>query len=90
VEQHGNDGKDEWQKRSVHTASYAYVYRLTTSKETNDKGTWYGWEVERVGQVEDAMTYAAAKTFALSVKQGEVNVKHENEGEMKDSSRVPF
>lgn len=69
--------------------SYSHTYRLTTVKESNDKGSWYGWEVERVGPVEDANTYAMAKSFALSVKQGEVNVKHE-EGEGKASSNIPF
>ena len=70
--------------------SYSHVYRLFTSKESNDKGTWYGWEIERVGPVESATQYAMAKGFALSVKQGEVNVKHENEGEAKRASDVPF
>jgi hypothetical protein len=70
--------------------SYSHKYRLMTSKESNDKGTWYGWEVERIGPVESAMHYAMAKTFALSVKQGEVNVKHETEGEAKSAMNVPF
>jgi hypothetical protein len=70
--------------------SYSHVYRLTTSKESNDKGTWYGWEVERVGPVEDAMVYATAKTFALSVAQGEVNVKHDQDEGAKADSKIPF
>ncbi len=70
--------------------SYSHVYRLTTSKESNDKGTWYGWEVERVGPVEDAMVYATAKTFALSVAQGEVNVKHDQDEGAKAGSNIPF
>ena len=70
--------------------SYSHVYRLTSSKESNDKGTWYGWEVERVGPVEDATVYHSAKTFALSVKQGEVNVKHDQEEGAKATSETPF
>jgi hypothetical protein len=70
--------------------SYSHVYRLTTSKESNDKGTWYGWEVERVGPVEDAVVYATAKTFALSVAQGEVNVKHDQDEGAKAGSNIPF
>lgn len=70
--------------------SYSHVYRLTSSKESNDKGTWYGWEVERVGPVEDALVYQSAKAFALSVKQGEVNVKHDQEEGAKATSDVPF
>jgi len=70
--------------------SYSHVYRLTTSKESNDKGSWYGWEVERVGPVENAMVYASAKGFALSVKQGEVNVKHDQDEGAKAASNIPF
>jgi hypothetical protein len=71
--------------------SYSHVYRLTTTKESNDKGTWYGWEVERVGPVEEMSTYQTAKAFALSVKQGEVNVKHDQEDGAKTvDSNIPF
>jgi hypothetical protein len=34
------------------------VYRLTTQAESNDKGKWFGWEVEKVGAVEDMNAYA--------------------------------
>lgn len=70
--------------------SYSHVYRLMTTKESNDKGSWYGWEVERVGPVEDATVYATAKSFSLSVKQGEVNVKHDQDEGAKAASNVPF
>lgn len=70
--------------------SYSYVYRLTTVKESNDKGSWFGWEVERVGPVEDAALYHTAKAFCLSVKQGEVNVKHDQEEGSKATSEAPF
>lgn len=56
--------------------SFSHVYRLTTTKEANDKGQWYGWEVERVGPVEDSARYQLAKGFAESVKAGQVEVKH--------------
>lgn len=70
--------------------SYSHVYRLMTTKESNDKGSWYGWEVERVGPVEDATVYATAKSFSLSVKQGEVNVKHDQDEGAKAASNIPF
>jgi hypothetical protein len=70
--------------------SYSHVYRLTTSKASNDKGTWYGWEVERVGPVEEAGTYQTAKAFSLSIKQGEVNVKHDQDEGAKAASAAPF
>ena len=59
---------------------YSHVYRLTTQAESNDKGKWYGWEVERVGPIEDMNQYAAAKSFAQQINSGEVKVKHEGDG----------
>lgn len=67
---------------------YSQVYRLTTVGESNDKGKWFGWEVERVGSVEDQGVYAAAKAFAMSVNSGEVKVKHQDESEVKETT--PF
>ena len=58
---------------------FSQVYRLTTTQESNDKGKWYGWEIERVGSVEDMGVYKAAKEFANSVKVGDVKVKHQDE-----------
>ena len=66
------------------------VYKLRTVEERNDKGSWFGWEVERVGPVEDATTYVMAKSFALSVAQGEVNVKHDQEEGAKSKDNIPF
>ena len=68
---------------------YSHVYRLSTQAESNDKGKWYGWEVERIGPVEDMNQYAAAKAFAQQVGAGEVKVKHEGEGAV-DGGPQPF
>jgi hypothetical protein len=54
-----------------------HLYRLTTQAESNDKGKWYGWEIERIGPIEDKSVYQAAKAFATQVNAGEVKVKHE-------------
>ena len=35
-------------------APYSHIYRLKTVQMSNDKGSWYGWSVSRVGPVEDA------------------------------------
>ena len=60
-------------------AIYSQIYRLTTVGESNDKGKWFGWEIERVGSVEDPNVYAAAKSFAEQINAGKVQVKHEGE-----------
>jgi hypothetical protein len=68
---------------------YSQLYRLTTAPESNDKGKWYGWEIERIGSVEDVGVYQAAKAFALSINAGEVKVKHHDEVEGA-SQNAPF
>ena len=60
-------------------AIFSQVYRLTTVAESNDKGKWYGWEIERVGSVDDPNVYSAAKAFAEQINSGKVQVKHEGE-----------
>ena len=68
--------------------SYSHFYRLKTSKEGNDKGSWYGWEISREEQLGDANLYSIAKTFAESVTKGEVKVKYEEE--TTNDQKVPF
>ncbi len=58
---------------------YSHLYRLTTQAESNDKGKWYGWEIEKIGPVTDRNIYTAAKAFAEQIGKGEVKVKHETE-----------
>jgi hypothetical protein len=65
------------------------MYRLTTQAESNDKGKWFGWEVERTGPVESSALYAAAKAFAQSVGAGDIKVKHESEATPVNNT-VPF
>jgi len=68
---------------------YSHLYRLSTQAESNDKGKWFGWEVERVGPIEDKNVYQAAKTFAASVSSGEIKVKHTDD-EVAPSNSAPF
>jgi nicotinate-nucleotide adenylyltransferase len=28
---------------------YSHLYRLSSQAESNDKGKWFGWEIERIG-----------------------------------------
>ena len=69
--------------------SYSHYYRLKTMKEGNDKGNWYGWEVSRESQLDDANLYSIAKSFAESVNKGEAKVKYEEETPSTDA-KVPF
>ncbi len=70
---------------------FSHVYHLKSVSEENSKGSWHGWDISRVGPVEDAAVYARAKTFSESVLSGDVVVKHENEsGRSSQSDDVPF
>lgn len=68
---------------------YSQLYRLSSVAESNDKGKWFGWEVERTGPVESSDLYAAAKAFAQSVGAGDIKVKHESESTPVNNT-VPF
>ena len=67
------------------TPTYSHIYNLSTVQMSNDKGTWFGWEVEKMGPVTDKGIYDMAKSFAMSVGKGEVEAKHGSE-ETKDST----
>ena len=69
---------------------YSQLYRLTTVSESNDKGKWHGWEIERTGPVASTEIYLAAKTFAQSVGAGDVKVKHESETGAAGNGAQPF
>ena len=70
-------------------AMYSHVYNLKTVQQSNDKGTWFGWTVEKVGPVQDKDLYEAAKSFASSVNKGDVTAKHGGD-ETKSKDEVPF
>ena len=65
--------------------TYSHIYNLSTVQMSNDKGTWFGWDVSKVGPVEQKDLYDMAKTFAVSVGKGEVEAKPENQ-EVKKAS----
>lgn len=59
--------------------TYSHVYKLKTVQMSNDKGTWFGWDVSKVGPVTDKGAYEIAKAFAEKVGKGEVQAKHESD-----------
>ena len=66
--------------------TYSHIYNLKTVQMSNDKGTWFGWDVSKIGPVSDKGIYAIAKSFAEKNSKGLVNVKHGSEEEPKQSS----
>jgi len=67
--------------------TYSHIYNLKTVQMSNDKGTWFGWDVSKVGPVQDKAVYDIAKNFAVRVGKGEVQAKHGTEETKTD---VPY
>ena len=68
-------------------ASFSHIYRLKTTQMSNDKGTWFGWEVSKVGPITDQSLYQQAKTFSENISKGSVKAKH-GEDKPKDQSII--
>ena len=67
-------------KNGLYTpASFSHIYKLKTTQMSNDKGTWFGWEVSKVGPIADASIYQQAKSFSDSISKGAVKAKHGEE-----------
>ena len=68
-------------------ASFSHIYKLKTTQMSNDKGTWFGWEVSKVGPVTDKGLYDQARSFSDSISKGNVKAKH-GEEKPKDQSII--
>ena len=66
--------------------TYSHIYKLKTVQMSNDKGTWFGWDVSQVGPVKDKAVYDIAKQFATRVGKGEIEAKHGTD----ESKDAPF
>jgi hypothetical protein len=67
--------------------TYSHIYKLKTVQQSNDKGTWFGWDVSKVGPITDKGIYAIAKGFSDNVAKGAVVAKH---GESQPKDEAPF
>ena len=67
--------------------TYSHIYKLSTVQMSNDKGTWFGWDVAKAKPVEDKSIYDMAKNFATSVGKGEIQAKH---GSEEAESKQPY
>ena len=68
-------------------ASFSHIYKLKTTQMSNDKGTWFGWEVSKVGPVTDKGLYDQARSFSESISKGSVKAKH-GEDKPKDQTSI--
>jgi hypothetical protein len=68
--------------------TYSHIYKLKTVQQSNDKGTWFGWDVNKLGPVQDKAVYDQAKSFSQNISKGNVKVKHTSDS--KKSESTPF
>ena len=83
LRQKSKDGKSFFRP-----APFTQQYLLKTVLEKNNLGSWYGWEIEHIGQVESEETIKAAFDFYQSCKKGAVRATHNNEEQ--PSEKTPF
>ena len=74
--------------------TYAFTYNLSTVSESNDRGSWFGFSIEKGSQVTDASIYGESKAFAQSAASGAVDAKPESpkliSEEKPSEESVPF
>ena len=68
--------------------TYSHIYNLKAVQMSNDKGTWFGWDVSQIGPVSDKGIYGMAKNFAERVGSGEIIAKPENQEQPKTEKIV--
>jgi len=66
--------------------TYSHIYNLKAVQMSNDKGTWFGWDVSLKGPVQNKAIYEVAKTFSERVNKGEVETKPEVREEPKQKT----
>ena len=57
--------------------TYAFTYKLSTVSESNDRGSWFGFQVEKGEQVTDASLYSEGKVFSTAASSGAIEAKPE-------------
>ena len=68
-------------------APFNQMYSLKTVLEKNNLGSWFGWEIEHMGQVPSEDTIKAAFEFYETCKKGAVKVNH---GKEEQVAKTPF
>ena len=68
---------------------FATMWKLTTTEESNDQGSWNNYLVERVGLVENRDLLLEAKAFRDSIMAGQVKAAPEEHAPARDED-IPF
>lgn len=78
----------------VTPAVYATMWRLSTTEESNDQGTWGNYTVAKVDLVSNRDILMEAKAFRESIMAGEVKAaadpEHTSTGNQGSEEDIPF
>ena len=76
----------------VTPAVYATVWRISTTEESNDQGTWGNYQVAKEGLVTSRDLLMEAKAFRESIMAGEVKAAREPDtsGSVDEDNEIPF
>lgn len=76
--------------KMLNPAMFYRSYHLTTTIETNDKGSWFGWKIEPSKNTFDLPNgrelYLKARQFHADIAAGKVNVAPPVEGAVEDEN----
>ena len=67
--------------------SFSSIYKLTSSEDGNDKGSWHSWSISHARQIDSMEAYNDAKGTHMSIKSGEMRVALPADA---NSDEVPF
>ena len=62
-------------------AAFRFKYKLTTVPQQNDKGSWYGWEIQKLGPLaeDEAHIFQMGAQFMKSVSAGDVVIREDSD-----------
>jgi hypothetical protein len=63
-------------------------YRLATVPQQNDKGSWYGWEIQKIGNLseDEAYIFQMGAQFMKAISAGDVVVREDSDEPVTSSS----
>ena len=67
--------------------TYSHIYKLSTVQMSNDKGTWFGWDVAKSVLLKMQISTTWLKQFATSVGKGETQAKF---GSEENETKQPY
>jgi len=68
-------------KKMFLAPSWYRIYHLTTTKQTNSKGSWFGWVLDKKEFITDDNTFEMASDFNESIRKGLIKPKYEEESD---------